>query len=150
MVYMTNRFRQKELGLEPIRTGNHGGTIVAQLKVHGPTAPLGDRLNSLRLACAAAHTTACGDYTKSLCAWQSAAIYVRWPLAYSNNHILLPAPANKVPFMYCFSPSVLPKPSDWGPHIDVVGYFFLEEATLSDYRPPQELEAFLEAGLPPV
>ncbi len=43
----------------------------------------------------------------------------------------------KVPFMYCWSPGVGPKPSDWPRFIDVVGYFFLDEASLSDYKPPQ-------------
>jgi hypothetical protein len=32
--------------------------------------------------------------------------------------------ALKVPFAYCFSPHLLPKPDDWGPHIDITGFFF--------------------------
>ena len=30
----------------------------------------------------------------------------------------------KVPYTYIYSPALLPKPADWGPQIDVVGYIF--------------------------
>ncbi|KAJ9109763.1 hypothetical protein QFC19_001993 [Naganishia cerealis] len=73
----------------------------------------------------------------------------------------------KIPFMYCWSPSVIPKPDDWKEHIgenfatalrsvdlhfltslpDVVGYFFLDD---SEYEPPQELAEFLQSGPPPI
>ena len=33
-----------------------------------------------------------------------------------------------MPHAYLWSPSVLPKPDDWGPHIDVTGFVFLDEA----------------------
>jgi hypothetical protein len=63
------------------------------------------------------------------------------------------------------SPSLVPKPADWKGHIgdlvfppcekvlksffvDVVGFYFLDLA--SDYRPSDELAAFLAAGPPPV
>lgn len=52
--------------------------------------------------------------------------------------------------MYCWSEAVVPKPEDWPSFIDVVGNFFLEEAALSSYQPPDPLVAFLEAGPPPV
>lgn len=39
---------------------------------------------------------------------------------------------------------------DWGPHIDVVGFLFLEEPQEQQYRPPPALAAFLAAGPPPV
>ena len=32
----------------------------------------------------------------------------------------------KVPQTYCMSPHLAAKPSDWGPHIDVVGFWFLD------------------------
>lgn len=57
---------------------------------------------------------------------------------------------HKVPFGYCWSPAVLPKPPDWGPHIDVCGYFVLREGQLTSYQPPEELVNFLAAGPPPV
>ncbi|WQF82470.1 Putative UDP-glucuronosyl/UDP-glucosyltransferase, Glycosyltransferase family 28 [Colletotrichum destructivum] len=53
----------------------------------------------------------------------------------------------QVPFTYCWSPSLVPKPSDWGPHIDISGFFFRDPAP---YTPPPDLKAFLEAGPPPI
>jgi hypothetical protein len=52
----------------------------------------------------------------------------------------------QVPFGYCWSPAVLPKPPDWGPHIDVCGYFVLREGSLTNYSPPDALQRFLAAG----
>eukprot|EP00003_Mantamonas_plastica_P023843 TRINITY_DN4346_c0_g1_i4.p1 TRINITY_DN4346_c0_g1~~TRINITY_DN4346_c0_g1_i4.p1 ORF type:complete len:780 (+),score=254.06 TRINITY_DN4346_c0_g1_i4:1390-3729(+) len=54
----------------------------------------------------------------------------------------------RVPYMYCFSQSLLPKPRDWGSHIDVCGFWFL--GAPSNYEPPQDLVEFLEAGEPPI
>ena len=56
----------------------------------------------------------------------------------------------QVPFSYCWSPSVVPKPLDWFGNIDVVGYFFLNENTRNPFTPPDDLRAFLAAGPPPV
>ncbi|KAI6778752.1 uncharacterized protein J7T54_005855 [Emericellopsis cladophorae] len=52
-----------------------------------------------------------------------------------------------VPFTYCWSPALVPKPRDWGNHIDVCGFFFREAPS---YTPPPELEKFLAAGPPPI
>ncbi|KAL1590301.1 hypothetical protein WHR41_01219 [Cladosporium halotolerans] len=54
----------------------------------------------------------------------------------------------KVPYTYLWSPSLVPKPKDWGPEIDIGGFVFLELA--STYKPPQDLQDFLDAGEPPV
>ncbi|KAJ3732112.1 glycosyltransferase family 1 protein [Lentinula guzmanii] len=54
----------------------------------------------------------------------------------------------KVPWTYCMSFSLVPKPKDWKSHIDVVGFYFLDLAT--EYTPPDDLVAFLAAGEPPV
>ncbi|KAF9009573.1 hypothetical protein BDQ17DRAFT_1071182 [Cyathus striatus] len=54
----------------------------------------------------------------------------------------------KVPWTYCMSPSLVPKPDDWKNHIDVVGFYFLDLA--SRYQPPEDLAKFLEAGDAPV
>ncbi|KAJ5766000.1 uncharacterized protein N7511_003616 [Penicillium nucicola] len=43
----------------------------------------------------------------------------------------------KVPFTYCWSPGLVPKPEDWGSHIVA-------------YEPPAELDAFLRAGPSPI
>jgi len=52
------------------------------------------------------------------------------------------------PIMYGFSPQVIPKPADWGVHITVTGYWFLEET--DHWQPPTALIDFLESGPPPV
>ncbi|GAB7355814.1 hypothetical protein MBLNU459_g6487t2 [Dothideomycetes sp. NU459] len=54
----------------------------------------------------------------------------------------------KVPFTYCWSEALIPKPADWGPHINISGFFFLSLA--SSYQPDDDLQAFLDAGPPPV
>ncbi|CAK7566105.1 MAG: hypothetical protein SEPTF4163_004039 [Sporothrix epigloea] len=54
-----------------------------------------------------------------------------------------------VPFTYLWSPGLIPKPSDWGPEIDVGGFVFLELA--SSFKPPASLEKFLaESEEPPI
>ncbi|KAF3542622.1 hypothetical protein DY000_02003755 [Brassica cretica] len=47
-----------------------------------------------------------------------------------------------------WSPHLVPKPKDWGPQIDVVGFCFLDLA--SNYEPPAELVEWLEAGDKPI
>ncbi|KAJ3332125.1 hypothetical protein HDU76_001218 [Blyttiomyces sp. JEL0837] len=54
----------------------------------------------------------------------------------------------QVPHTYTWSEALIPKPKDWGPYIDVCGFFFLDLA--SNYTPPPDLVAFLEGGDPPV
>lgn len=46
------------------------------------------------------------------------------------------------------SPSVIPRPADWGEGEHMTGYWFLEDD--SDWRPDPSLAEFLEAGEPPV
>ncbi|PVH84848.1 glycosyltransferase family 1 protein [Cadophora sp. DSE1049] len=53
----------------------------------------------------------------------------------------------KIPFTYCWSPALVPKPSDWHSHIDVCGFFFRDPP---DYKPPDDLRDFLAAGPPPI
>jgi len=53
----------------------------------------------------------------------------------------------KIPFTYCWSPSLIPKPADWPANIDVCGFFFRSPP---QYQPPKHLDAFLAAGPPPV
>ncbi|KAG6195338.1 hypothetical protein E4U35_008472 [Claviceps purpurea] len=54
----------------------------------------------------------------------------------------------KIPYTYCWSPALIPKPNDWGVHIDVSGFCFLDLA--SSYIPDPDLAEFLETGPPPV
>uniref|UniRef100_A0A0G4I0H6 Uncharacterized protein n=1 Tax=Chromera velia CCMP2878 TaxID=1169474 RepID=A0A0G4I0H6_9ALVE len=53
----------------------------------------------------------------------------------------------KTPVAYCWSPGLVPRPNDWGSHIDITGFFFLSAP--ADYVPPEELRNFLDAGPPP-
>lgn len=48
----------------------------------------------------------------------------------------------------CRSPSLIPKPKDWGNHISISGFYFLSLA--SNFTPEPALEEFLNAGPPPV
>lgn len=52
------------------------------------------------------------------------------------------------PFLYGYSPSVIPKPFDWPDWLHVTGYWFLPQNI--NWQPPQELMDFLHFGPPPV
>ncbi|KAJ4361242.1 hypothetical protein N0V95_002060 [Ascochyta clinopodiicola] len=53
----------------------------------------------------------------------------------------------QVPFTYCWSPALVPKPPDWGEHIDVCGFFFRDPPR---YDPPADIDGFINAGQRPV
>jgi sterol 3beta-glucosyltransferase len=52
------------------------------------------------------------------------------------------------PFIYGYSPSVVPRPPDWRAGIEVAGYWWPEHP--ASWTPPEDLERFLAAGPPPV
>jgi sterol 3beta-glucosyltransferase len=54
----------------------------------------------------------------------------------------------KQPFLYGFSPSIIPKPPDWPEAANITGYWFLPDD--SSWKPDSELLKFLEKGRPPV
>jgi hypothetical protein len=54
----------------------------------------------------------------------------------------------RIPWTYCWSPELLPKPLDWRGHIDISGFYFLDGD--NSYNPPAELTEFLQAGEAPV
>ncbi|KAK3111002.1 hypothetical protein LTR53_014143, partial [Teratosphaeriaceae sp. CCFEE 6253] len=54
----------------------------------------------------------------------------------------------RIPHTYCWSPALIPKPKDWGQHISISGFFFLNLA--SNFTPEPDLQAFFDAGPPPV
>ncbi|KAJ2894553.1 glycosyltransferase family 28 domain-containing protein [Zalerion maritima] len=54
----------------------------------------------------------------------------------------------RIPYTYCWSPALIPKPNDWGNNIDISGFYFLNLA--SAYTPEPELAEFLANGPPPV
>ncbi|PWN91000.1 UDP-Glycosyltransferase/glycogen phosphorylase [Acaromyces ingoldii] len=56
---------------------------------------------------------------------------------------------HKVPFLYNFSPSLVPKPLDWYDWIHVTGFWFLDNpdvATGKTWTPPADLVAFIESA----
>jgi len=55
---------------------------------------------------------------------------------------------NEVPFTYLFPASVIPKPADWGSHIDLANFIFFDQA--DTYTPPPDLLEFLGAGERPI
>jgi sterol 3beta-glucosyltransferase len=50
--------------------------------------------------------------------------------------------ASQRPFLYNFSPHVVPPPLDWPDWVRVTGYWFLDEGDI--FKPPTELTAFIE------
>ncbi|XP_022158103.1 sterol 3-beta-glucosyltransferase UGT80A2-like isoform X4 [Momordica charantia] len=66
-------------------------------------------------------------------------------ISYLSGHYSTPP---DLPYGYIWSPHLLPKPKDWGPKIDVVGFCFLDLA--SNYEPPSSLVEWLEAGERPI
>ena len=55
---------------------------------------------------------------------------------------------NEVPFTYLWPPSLVAKPADWGPHIDLGNFTFYDQART--YEPPRALLDFLATGEPPI
>jgi sterol 3beta-glucosyltransferase len=55
---------------------------------------------------------------------------------------------HEVPFTYLWPASLVPKPQDWGPHIDLANFIEYEQA--HTYQPPQALLDFLAAGEAPI
>ncbi|CAF1106454.1 unnamed protein product [Adineta ricciae] len=49
----------------------------------------------------------------------------------------------RVPYTYCWSPSLVPKPKDWADHINVSGFFILKQDTTADTNYPDDLLKFL-------
>ena len=49
----------------------------------------------------------------------------------------------RVPYTYCWSPSLVPKPDDWASHINVSGFFFLDEDATADKVQAEDLLKFL-------
>lgn len=52
------------------------------------------------------------------------------------------------PLLQAFSPTILPPPRDWGPHVVTAGAWFLDAP--DGWTAPPDLAAFLDAGPPPV
>ncbi|KAF5795580.1 putative sterol 3-beta-glucosyltransferase [Helianthus annuus] len=67
------------------------------------------------------------------------------PVTYLSNPNNSP---HDLPHGYIWSPHLVPKPKDWGPQIDVVGFCFLDLA--SSYVPPDSLVEWLQKGEKPI
>ncbi|OEL38900.1 Sterol 3-beta-glucosyltransferase UGT80B1 [Dichanthelium oligosanthes] len=67
------------------------------------------------------------------------------PIAYFSTYH---GSISHLPTGYMWSPQLMPKPKDWGPLVDVVGYCFLNLGT--KYQPPPELSQWLEQGPKPI
>ncbi len=52
------------------------------------------------------------------------------------------------PLLGAYSPHVIPRPPDWPESAHITGYWFPDEPT--EWQPPDQLKAFLEAGDPPI
>jgi len=68
------------------------------------------------------------------------------PIALADGVALLDD--NEVPFTYLWPPRLVPKPADWGPHIDLANFTFYDQA--KTYTPPPALLDFLAAGEVPI
>lgn len=53
-----------------------------------------------------------------------------------------------VPVVCAFSEQVVPRPPEWSNNIHITGFW--DEEAVPDYRPEPDLQAFLDAGAPPV
>lgn len=54
------------------------------------------------------------------------------------------------PLLHAFSPTILPPPPDWGPHVFTTGAWFLEDDEDEGWTPPDRVARFMGAGPPPV
>ncbi len=54
----------------------------------------------------------------------------------------------QTPMLLAYSPHVVPTPADWPPQFHPCGYLFLDDD--ANWQPPPELQAFLDAGDPPI
>src|SRR3990172_76991 len=52
------------------------------------------------------------------------------------------------PWLFAYSPSVMPNPSDWAEYLHITGYWFLDAPP--NWQPSTDLARFLDSGPPPV
>lgn len=67
------------------------------------------------------------------------------PIAYFSTYR---GSISHLPTGYMWSPHLVPKPSDWGPLVDVVGYCFLNLG--SKYKPQEEFVEWIQKGTKPI
>ncbi|MET8291312.1 glycosyltransferase [Streptomyces sp. NPDC005132] len=82
-------------------------------------------------------------------------VFRRFVNAWRRESLGLPAlspsalfrPVRQAPVLCAFSPTVVPRPSDWGPNVHVTGFWHHDQPL---WNPPRRLLAFLSDGPPPV
>lgn len=67
------------------------------------------------------------------------------PIAYFSMYY---GSISHLPTGYMWSPHVVPKPNDWGPQVDVVGYCFLNLG--SKYQPAKDFVQWIQRGSKPI
>ncbi|GFP86911.1 sterol 3-beta-glucosyltransferase ugt80b1 [Phtheirospermum japonicum] len=67
------------------------------------------------------------------------------PIAYFSTYH---GSISHLPTGYMWSPHVVPKPNDWGPLVDVIGYCFLNLG--SKYQPRDEFDKWIQKGSQPI
>jgi sterol 3beta-glucosyltransferase len=83
--------------------------------------------------------------------WRATAGQVnRWrrkTLGLASTHLDLMEP-HKIPFLYNFSPTVVPPPLDWPDWIRITGYWFLDDAEVGakKWEAPADLVEFIESA----
>lgn len=65
--------------------------------------------------------------------------FFKWPHYQANDRV--------IPYLFGYSPHVIPKPGEWNEHSHVTGYWFLNAP--SKWEPPQDLVDFIYDGPPP-
>lgn len=70
------------------------------------------------------------------------------PLWHSMREMIGTIGGSGTPWLYAYSPQVLPKPPDWSDNLHITGYWFLDAQP--NWKPPAELVRFLESGSPPI
>jgi UDP:flavonoid glycosyltransferase YjiC (YdhE family) len=89
---------------------------------------------------------------------QASWLVMRSILRVAHDLVGLPPPSFRSPLpqavrageklLQAYSKAILPPGSDWPSNVEVTGYWFLDRA--GDWRPPDDLLSFIEAGPPPV
>jgi sterol 3beta-glucosyltransferase len=77
--------------------------------------------------------------------WRATLGLPRWR---SYDHMFGSVRAAGTPWLFGYSPKVLPKPADWEDFHHVTGYWFMEPP--AGWQPPDDLVRFLASGPPPV
>ncbi|MCP4314754.1 MAG: glycosyltransferase family 1 protein [Hyphomicrobiales bacterium] len=70
------------------------------------------------------------------------------PVKRTNVDYLRDQDGREIPALHALSEYVLPRPSDWPQTAIMSGYWFLN--AIDSWRPPEDLQAFLDAGPPPI